>query len=167
MSKPAETATDVLKSKIEGLLEYKERRRHLNLDVFSNPEKHLMCLAMDKIVADAKVFPEAVEKYKVKIRKGQKLPPIIVVKHPKFDVYAVLDGHHRYYAYAELGWKELECALAGDFSSVFFYMTDRGFFQPNPDAKELKAPEIKFHNNLQKFLENFLKDPDFNKKKDF
>ncbi len=119
----------------------------------------MVCLPVEKIVADSKVFPQAVEKYKQKIEEGEKLSPVIVVKHPRFDLYAVLDGHHRYYAYLELGWKEIVCALAGDFSSVFFYLTDHGYFQPNPDAKELKNPEIKFHDGLEKFLSNFLKNP--------
>ncbi len=143
-----------------GLLKYKERnRRYLNVDVFSNPEKYLVCLPIDKLVADTKVFREAIEEYKQKVRSGEKLQPLIVVRHPKYDCYAVLDGHHRYYAYLELGIKEVECALAGDFSSVFFYLTDHGYFQPNPYAKELKAPEIKIHEGLEKFLKTFLRKP--------
>ena len=83
-----------------------------------------------------------------------------MVKHPKFEAYAVLDGHHRYYAYLELGKKEVDCALAGDFSSVIFYMTEHGFFQPNPEAnKELRKPSLQLHENIQEFLHNFLKDP--------
>jgi hypothetical protein len=110
-----------------------------------------------------KVFPEAVEKYKERIKIGEKLSPVIVVKHPRFDVYAVLDGHHRYFAYLELGRREIECALAGDFSSVFFYLTDHGYFQPNPNAKALKNPEIKFHDGLEAFLKNFLRNSNFNR----
>jgi hypothetical protein len=76
------------------------RRRdpEINIDVFSNPEKYLVRLPIEKIVADTKVSPETIELYKQKIRNGEKIAPIIVVKHPKFEVYAVLDGHHRYYA---------------------------------------------------------------------
>jgi hypothetical protein len=122
-----------------------------------------MCLPVEKIVADTKVFPQAVEKYKKRIENGERLSPVIVVKHPKYDVYAVLDGHHRYFAYVELGWKDIECALAGDFSSVFFFLTGHGYFQPNPNAKELKNPEIKFHDGLENFLKNFLKNPNFNR----
>ena len=137
----------------------KPREREINIDVFANPEKYLIRLPIEKIVADTKVSPEAIELYKQKIKNGEKIPPIIVVKHPKFEVYAVLDGHHRYYAYSELGKKEINCALAGNFSSVIFYMTKNGYFQPKPEAKEETQKPNQFHENLQDFLQNFLKDP--------
>ena len=159
MTESSRTAIEAIRSKIVGLLNYKERRCRLNLDVFSNPEKHLICLPIDKIVSDNKVFPETVERYKRKLEYGETVDPVIVIKHPRYDVYAVLDGHHRYFAYLELGKKEVDCALAGDFSAVFFYLTDHGFFQPNPNAKELKKPELKLHDNIEEFLQNFLKDP--------
>jgi hypothetical protein len=41
---------------------------------------------MDKIVADTKVDPEAIEMFKKKIENGVKIAPLIVVKHPKFGV---------------------------------------------------------------------------------
>ncbi len=165
MPNAGQVALGTIRSKIVGLLNYKEKRTKVNLDVFSNPQKHLMCLPIEKIVADTKVFPQAVEKYKQKISNGESLSPVIVIKHPRYDVYAVLNGHHRYYAYLELGWKEIECALAGDFSSVFFYLTDQGYFQPNPNAKALKNPEIKFHDELETFLKNFLKNPNLTKRR--
>ena len=136
------------------------REREINIDVFANPEKYLVRLPMDKIVADTKVDPEAIEMYKKKIQNGEKIAPLIVVKHPKFDVYAVLDGHHRYYALLELGKKEVECALAGDFSILVFYMTEQGYFQPKPETKEENQKKIiHLHENVQDFLQNFLKDP--------
>ncbi len=141
------------------------RKRKINIDVFANPEKYLMCLPIEKIVADTKVSAEAIELYKQKIKDGEKIHPLIVVKHPKFDVYAVLDGHHRYYAYLEMGKKEIECALAGDFSRVLFYLTEHGFFQPNLETKgEMRKPVLQLHENIQDFLQNFLKDPDKLKK---
>jgi len=136
------------------------REREFNIDVFANPEKYLIRLPMGKIVADTKVSPEAVELYKQKIKKGEKIAPIIVVKHPKFEVYAVLDGHHRYYAFLELGKKKVNCALAGNFSSVIFNMTKNGYFQPKPETKGETQKPNQFHDNLQDFLHNFLKDPD-------
>ena len=36
---------------------------------------------------------------------------IVVLKHPHEEYYAVLDGHHRFYAYYELGPKELRVAI--------------------------------------------------------
>jgi uncharacterized ParB-like nuclease family protein len=149
---------DSLRLRVMRLMRLKERE--INVDVFSNPEKYLVRLPIEKIVADTKVSPEAIELYKQKIKNGEKVAPIIVVKHPKYEVYAVLDGHHRYYAYLELGKKRVNCALAGDFSSVLFYMTKNGFFQPNPETKgEMRKPVLQLHENIQDFLNNFLKDP--------
>ncbi len=154
---------DSLRSRIVRLIWHRERK--INIDVFSNPEKYLICLPIEKIVADTKVSAEAIELYKQKIKNDEKIPPIIVVKHPRFEVYAVLDGHHRFYACLEMGRKEIECALAGDFSSVVFYLTEHGFFQPDLETKgEMRKPVLKLHENLQDFLQNFLKDPDKMKK---
>jgi ParB-like nuclease domain len=136
------------------------RTREFNIDVFANPEKYMLRLPIDKIVADKKVDPEAIEMYKKKIQNGEKIAPLIVVKHPKFDEYAVLDGHHRYYALLELGKRQVDCALAGDFSSLMFYMTEHGYFQPKPETKEENGKKvIHLHEDVQDFLQNFLKDP--------
>lgn len=152
-----------LKRKVISLIWHKKRT--INIDVFSNPEKYPICLPIEEIIADTKVSPKAIELYKQKIKNKEKIPPIIVVKHPKYDVYAVLDGHHRYYAYLEMGRKEIECALAGDFSTVIFYLTEQGFFQPNPQTKgKMRKPVLQLHENLQDFLQNFLKDPEKQRK---
>ncbi len=96
-------------------------------------------MPIEKIVADTKVSHEAIELYKQKIKNGEKIAPLIVVKHPRLDLYAVLDGHHRYYTLLEMGKKMVDCAFAGDFSSVIFYLTEHGFFQPNPETKRRNA----------------------------
>ena len=129
----------------------------VNVDVFLNPEKYAICLPINKIVADSKVSKEGVEDYKQKIKNKEKIKPIIVVKHPNKDKYAVLDGHHRYYAYLELGKKEVNCALAGSYSNVIFYLTQNGYFQPSIEiTNELRRPVKKLHKNLKEFLNNFL-----------
>ena len=136
------------------------RESEINIDVFANPEKYLVRLPIEKLVADTKVDPEAIEMYKKKIENGEKIAPLIVIKHPKFDLYAVLDGHHRYYALLESGKKKVDCALAGDFSRVVFYMTEHGYFQPKPQTKEENQKKIiHLHEDVQDFLHNFLKDP--------
>ena len=158
MSKRVLDIVDSLRLRVMHLIGHRESE--INIDVFANPEKYLVRLPIDKIVADTKVDPEAIEMYKKKIENGEKIAPLIVVKHPKFEVYAVLDGHHRYYALLELGKKEVECALAGDFSILVFYMTEQGYFQPKPETKkENQKKVINLHKNLQDFLHNFLKDP--------
>lgn len=158
MGKRVLDIVDLLRLRVMRLI--RRREREINIDVFSNPEKYLVRLPIEIIVADSKVSPEGVERYKLKIKNGEKVAPIIVVKHPRFEAYAVLDGHHRYYAYLELGKKEVDCALAGDFSSVMFYMTEHGFFQPNPEVREeMRKPVPFLHENIETFLHNFLKDP--------
>ena len=160
MGKRVLDIVDSLRLRIIRLTRLRDRRE-INIDVFANPEKYLIRMPIEKIVADTKVDPEAIEMYKKKIENGEKIAPLIVVKHPKFDVYAVLDGHHRYYALLELGKKEVNCALAGDFSSLMFYMTELGYFQPKPQTKEENQKKIiHLHENIQDFLQNFLKDPD-------
>jgi hypothetical protein len=149
---------DTLRLRVTHLL--RRRKIEINIDVFANPEKYLICLPIEKLVADTKVDPEAIEMYKKRIQNGEKLPPLVVIKHPKFEVYAVLDGHHRYYALLETGEKMVNCALAGDFSSVLFYMTEHGYFQPKPETKEENQKKIiHLHEDVQDFLQNFLKDP--------
>jgi hypothetical protein len=133
-------------------------RGEINVDVFLHPVKYAVCLPTEKLVADSKVSRQGVEIYKHKIAENLKINPIIVVKHPRKDLYAVLDGHHRYYAYLELGRKEIDCALAGDYSSVIFFLTEHGYFQPSPEFTEgLRQPAIRLHENLKQFLANFIK----------
>ena len=132
----------------------------VNFDVFRNPSKYLKRLPVEEIVADTRVYRKGVERYKEKIARGEATPPIIVVKHPTKELYAVLDGHHRYYAYAELGTKEIDCALAGDASRVIFYLTEHGLFQPPSDVTEhIRVPALQFNANVKQFLSDFLSDP--------
>jgi hypothetical protein len=129
----------------------------INADVFINPSKYAVCLPIGKIVADSKVSRSGIDVYKKKLRENKKLNPIIVVKHPRKDLYAVLDGHHRYYAYLELNINQVDCALAGDYSSVIFYLTQHGYLQPTPEFTEgVRQPVIRLHQNLKQFLANFL-----------
>jgi hypothetical protein len=132
-------------------------RTEINIDIFLHPEKYTVCLPVEKIVADHKVSRKGIEFYKQKIAANELVNAIIVVKHPKKDLYAVLDGHHRYYAYLESGRKQIDCALAGNYSSVIFYLTEHGYFQPSPQLTEgLRQPAIRLHKNLKQFLNNFI-----------
>ncbi len=135
----------------------KGERPKFNPDILINPNKYARPITIDKIIADTKVSREGVEYYKKKIEANEPIDPIVVVKHPRQDVYAVLDGHHRYYACKELGKETINCALAEDYSSVIFYLTEHGYLQPNTEATEhLRLPAKKMHENLKQFLEDFL-----------
>ena len=135
----------------------KNERPQFKPDVLVNPRKYAQPIAIDKIIADPKVSREGVEYYKKKIEANEPVDPLVVVKHPHLDVYAVLDGHHRYWAYKELGKEKVSCALAEDYSSVIFYMTEHGYLQPSAEATQrLRLPAKKMHENLKQFLEDFL-----------
>ncbi len=128
----------------------------VNADVFINPYKYTVHLPVDRIVADSKVSRQGVELYRQKMVNNNKINPIIVVKHPSKYLYAVLDGHHRYYAFRAMGKKTIDCAVAGDYSSIIFYLTEHGYFQPSPEITDsIRHPAIKLQNNLKQFLTDF------------
>ena len=135
----------------------KDMRPEFKPDLLINPRKYAKPVAVDKIIADMKVSREGVEYYKKKIEANEPIDPIVVVKHPRLDIYAVLDGHHRYWACKELGKKTIDCAVAENYSSVIFYLTEHGYLQPSAETTEhLRLPAKKMHENLKQFLEDFL-----------
>jgi hypothetical protein len=78
------------------------------------------------------------------------------------DLYAVLDG--RYWACREMGKKTIDSALAGDYSSVNSYLTEHGYFQPSSETTEkLREPAKKMHENLKKFLDEFINEENIRK----
>ena len=64
-------------------------RGEINADVFIQPVKYAVCLPIDKLVADSKVSRQGIM-YTSKNCRKPKINPIIVVKHPRRYVYAVL-----------------------------------------------------------------------------
>lgn len=51
---------------------------------------------------------ENVENIKASIKRGKKVPPIIVRRNPKGLGYEIVDGNHRYHAHKEAGSKEVD-----------------------------------------------------------
>jgi hypothetical protein len=153
-----EIVKGLLKSSKNDILDLVEKKRiEFNPDVFVNPAKYTRPLATKKIIADKKFSRQGVDFYKQKITKKEKVNPIIVVKHPRKKIYAVLDGHHRYYAYRELRVKYINSALAGNYSSVIFYLTEHGYFQPSSQVTDhLRQPIKEFNQNLKEFLNKFV-----------
>jgi len=122
-------------------------------DLLVNPEKYKELIATELIVADEKVHYDGVKRYKDKIESGQDVGTIIVVKHPRKKLYAVLDGHHRYWAQKELGRSKIQCAVVQDFIGILFFFTKEGLLQPTPlFTKYIRIPFEKVKNYLELFL---------------
>lgn len=98
-------------------------------DILINPDKYKEAIDADKIVADTKVDYEGVERYRRKIAAGEDIGTIVVVKHPERDLYAVLDGHHRYWGARWEGIKEMDCAVIYDLVGLLFALTSEGSLQ--------------------------------------
>lgn len=114
-------------------------------------------IEIEKIVADKKVYKKGVESYKKEIISGKNIRLITVVKHPKINLYAVLDGHHRFWAQKELGKSRIKCTVIHDFIGPLFFFTKEGYLQPTPLFTEYVRVPFK---KLKRFLEEFIKEPE-------
>lgn len=123
---------------------------------YSNPQKYRTDLPMDSIVADKKIVEEGVSHYGTKLGDGQELKPIIVIKHPKEDIYAVLDGHHRFWALNRKGAETIPAVVVDSYVDLGFNMTKKGYFQPLPLFTEYVRIPVK---RLRKYMKTFLEEP--------
>jgi hypothetical protein len=122
---------------------------------FSTPEKFKTILPLDKIVADRKVVENGVSRYHEIIEKGHEPGPIIVLKHPNEDLYAVLDGHHRFWAMKEKGVKSVTSVVVDNYSNLGFELTKKGVFQPSPlFTKHVRIPLKRLTEYMRTFMEN-------------
>jgi len=122
-------------------------------DLLVNSEKHKELIKTELIVADRKIHHEGVQHYKDKIKSGQDVGTIVVIKHPKKKLYAVLDGHHRFWAQKELGRSKISCAVVRDSTGILFFFTEEGLLQPTPlFTKYIRIPFEKLKNHLELFL---------------
>jgi hypothetical protein len=129
---------------------------------YSNPNKYAEDLPSEKVLADLKVDIEGVNRIRNKIDSGEMIKAIVVVKHPKKDYYAVLDGHHRFWAQKTLGYATIKCAVIEDFFGLGFHMTKNGIFQPDPRfTRYVRIPLKRFYS----YITEFIKDPENSLKK--
>jgi hypothetical protein len=132
--------------------------KKLNLDIFLYPEKHSTLLPIGRLVADTKVDPDGVTRYKEQLAAGQQLRPIVVIKHPHKNMYAVIDGHHRFFAQLEYGKKDINCAVIPDFTGFMFNLTKDGWLQPHPIlTKHVRIPILEFHQKLDQSINRELR----------
>jgi len=125
------------------------------LDIIFNPEKHAVYIPSERIIADKKVYREGVDFYKRKLERGEDLGTLRVIKHPQMYLYAVLDGHHRYWAQRECGVKKIKCAPLEDSVGLLFFFTKEGLLQPLPlFTKYFRVPFKRMENYLNDFFNN-------------
>lgn len=119
---------------------------------FANPKKYAEKIDIKKVISVPKVYKKGVEKYKKIILSGKPVRPLIVLKHPTEDLYAVLDGHHRFYAYLELGFPTIEAVVLKSHKHLFD-MTKRGLLQPTPRfTKFIRVPVLTLSRYVNKFI---------------
>jgi len=122
------------------------------INVLFNPEKYRMNINVEKIIADKKVYREGVERYKNILKSGKEIGTLVVVKHPKEDLYAVLDGHHRFWAFKEMEFDKIKCAVIQDSLGILFNLTKDGHLQPMPEFTQyFIVPMKKFEEQLNEF----------------
>jgi hypothetical protein len=120
-----------------------------------HPEKYAESIEIKKIVAAPKLHKDGVERYKKHILEGKSIKPIVVLKHPHEEVYAVLDGHHRFYAFLELGAQTIDAAVIRS-NKFIFNKTKDGWLQPTPAmTKYIHVPVLVF----AKYINEFIKKP--------
>jgi hypothetical protein len=119
---------------------------------FANPKKYAEKIDIKKVISVPKVYRKGVERYKKIILSGKPVRPIILLKHPTEDLYAVLDGHHRFYAYLELGFPTVDAVVVKSHKHLFD-MTEKGVLQPTPRmTKFIRVPVLIFSKYVNKFI---------------
>ena len=119
---------------------------------YTMPNKFAIDLPIDKIVSDENIDYEYVKKLAGKM-DASKLTPIVVIKHPDKELYAVLDGHHRFKAARLRGLKKIKAAVVDDYVGLGFELTRQGVFQPSPEfTKYVRLPLKRFIEYMQNFL---------------
>jgi len=130
------------------------------LEALLQPEKYSKVLPMEQIVADPKVDSDGVARYKTQIQAGKQLRPIVVVKHPFTTLYAVIDGHHRFFAKLESGQSTIDCVVIPDLTGLLYELSKEGWLQPPPSVtKYLRGPFFELQDTLRQHLLDFQQNP--------
>jgi hypothetical protein len=122
---------------------------------YFDPDKHSVDLPIGLIVSDDKVD----EDYVASIGEGGLDPatmrPIVVIKHPREEVYSVLDGHHRCRLVRDMGCDTIRAAVVDDYVGLGFFLTKKGVFQPTPEfTKHVRVPLKRFVASTTEFLKD-------------
>ena len=115
------------------------------------PEKFAVDLPLEKIVCDENVDSEYARS--LAVVDVSKFKPIVVIKHPKKEIYAVLDGHHRLKAVKLKGLKTIRAAVVDDYTGFGFELTKKGILQPSAEfTRYIRVPIKRFAEDMRRFL---------------
>lgn len=89
-----------------------------------------------------------IDKIKEGIKNGDDIPPIVidfapVIKNGEPYQFGLMDGHHRYIAYKELGIKEIPAAIVTSREHYEYNTNDSNISTLFKPAKEVKPAEVK------------------------
>jgi hypothetical protein len=122
---------------------------------YFDPEKHAQELPVDLIVSDEKVDEDHVARIGQGGMDPSTMRPIVVIKHPKEEVYSVLDGHHRFRLIRDMESDTIRAAVVDDYVGLGFFLTKKGVFQPTPEfTKYVRVPLKRFVFWTTEFLKN-------------
>lgn len=123
---------------------------------YFDPEKHAQEIPVTRVYTDEKVDAGHATRIGGSGLDPATMRPIVVIKHPSVEAYAVLDGHHRYHIVQCMGRETIRAAVVDDYVGLGFYLTKKGLFQPTPEfTKYVRVPLKRF----VWWMTAFLKDP--------
>ena len=126
------------------------------LRAYFEPDKHAQEIPIELIVTDDKVDEDYVGSLSKGVEDPKAMRAIVVIRHPREEIYAVLDGHHRYRLHREKGCTTIRASVVDDYVGLGFYLTKKGMFQPTPAfTKFVRIPLKRF----VAWMTEFLKDP--------
>ncbi|MGD0805787.1 MAG: ParB/RepB/Spo0J family partition protein [Candidatus Bathyarchaeia archaeon] len=124
---------------------------------YATPDKYAVDLPIEKIVCDENIDDDYAQK--LTEVDASKFTPIIVIKHPKRELYAVLDGHHRFKAARLRGLKTIKAVVVDDYVGLGFELTRQGVFQPTAEFTRYVRIPLK---SLILYMQGFLFDTEKN-----
>jgi hypothetical protein len=126
------------------------------LRAYFDPEKHAKEIPLKRVYTDEKVDEGHAARIGDSGLDTATMRPIVVIKHPRVEAYAVLDGHHRFHIVQGMGCETIRAAVVDDYVGLGFYLTKKGLFQPTPEfTKYVRVPLKRF----VWWMTAFLKDP--------
>ena len=118
---------------------------------YTMPDKYAVDLLVEEIVCDENIDNDYVRK--LAEMDVSKLTPIVVIKHPNKELYAVLDGHHRFKAAQLRGMNKIKAVIIDDYVGLGFEFTRQGVFQPSTEfTRYVRLPLKRFIEYMKDFL---------------